>query len=187
MAGRPRRRARLEAAERGELPELPKPSKPLTEMTAAELTAHTAQLRRALRDDEVRRGRRPPRSMREVEIWRATLPGADDQTGRNGAHRETGRSEGPVLVSDATPEDIAKWMADRLEQAGRLRQAVAVAEIAKRFGEQFTYLNDNGNPAIDKRVLKAFRKITGDTAVWQRWGSCWRKRSEGDAAGRKQE
>jgi hypothetical protein len=57
----------------------------------------------------------------------------------------------------------------------------------ERFGEQFTYTNDNGNPAIDKRVLKAFRKITGETVVWNRWGSSWRRRTEGDAAGRKQE
>jgi hypothetical protein len=73
MAGRPRRRARLEAVER-ELSQFPEPSKPVTEMTPDERAAYTAQLRRALRDDEIRRGTRPPRSMREVEIWCETLP-----------------------------------------------------------------------------------------------------------------
>jgi hypothetical protein len=87
MAGRPRRRAR-EAAERGELPEFPKPSKPLTEMTQAERSAYTAQLRRALRDDEVRRGRRPPKSMREFEIWHGALAAKDEETAARIARAE---------------------------------------------------------------------------------------------------
>jgi hypothetical protein len=87
MAGRPKRRARMEA-ERGELPEFPKPSKPLTEMTAAERSAYTAQLRRALRDDEVRQGRRPPRSMREVEIWHQALVAKDEQAAARIARAE---------------------------------------------------------------------------------------------------
>jgi hypothetical protein len=51
-------------------PPMPDPGKPLEEMTTAERTAYFRQLRRTLRDDEVRRGARPPRSMREFEIWR---------------------------------------------------------------------------------------------------------------------
>lgn len=35
-------------------------------------------------------------------------------------------------------------------------------------GPEFIYENDNGNPAIDKRVLRAFRKASGDTVVWDR-------------------
>jgi hypothetical protein len=101
MAGRPRRRARLEAAERGELPEFPEPSKPVAEMTAAERAAYTTALRRALRDDEVRRGRRPPRSMREVEIWRGGQAAPTEQgaariarAGRRQRRPEAGQ-EGP--------------------------------------------------------------------------------------------
>jgi len=73
MAGRPRRRARLEAAEAPQLPEFPEPPKPLTEMTAAERAAYMRQLRRAVHDDEARQGRRPPKTMRETEIWREGL------------------------------------------------------------------------------------------------------------------
>jgi hypothetical protein len=105
MAGRPRRRARLEAAERAKLPEFPTLPKPVTEMTAAERAAYTAQLRRAIRDDEVRRGRRPPRSMHEVEIWRATLPVGDAHSSRTDNQDSPEES---VLVSDATPEEIAQ-------------------------------------------------------------------------------
>jgi hypothetical protein len=51
-------------------PPIEEPEKPLGEMTPTERAAYLAQVRRALRDDEVRRGARPPRSMREIEIWR---------------------------------------------------------------------------------------------------------------------
>ena len=68
-------------------------------------------------------------------------------------------------MSDTTPEAIAQWMLSRLEQSGRLYQAEAVQDIAAKFGDEYTYLNDNGNPAIDRRILRAFRQITGDTAL----------------------
>lgn len=101
--------------------------------------------------------------------------------------RGGGCQEGLAGMSDVTPEVIAQWMVDHLEQQGSLYQTNAVDGIAKTFGDEFTYLNDNGNPAIDKRILRAFRKITGDTVVWERWDFCWRKREAGDAPSRKQE
>ncbi|HEY3772160.1 MAG TPA: hypothetical protein VGL69_04135 [Solirubrobacteraceae bacterium] len=90
-------------------------------------------------------------------------------------------------MNDVTPETIAQWMMSRLEETGRLYQSDAVQEIAEKFGDEYTYTNDNGNPAIDKRILKAFRIITDDTVIWERWDFCWRKREQGDAPGRKQE
>ena len=90
-------------------------------------------------------------------------------------------------MDDVTPEVIAQWMLGQLEQGKRLYQADAASEIAEKFGPEFIYENDNGNPAIDKRVLRAFKKISGDTVVWERWDFCWRKRAETDALGRKQE
>jgi hypothetical protein len=39
-------------------------------MTAAERATYLRKLRRALRDDQVRRGVRVPGTMREMEIWR---------------------------------------------------------------------------------------------------------------------
>jgi hypothetical protein len=92
-------------------------------------------------------------------------------------------------MSDATPAEAAQWMLSRLEESndGRLYQADAAEGIARKFGDEFTYLNDNGNPAIDKRILRAFKQISGDGIVWDRWDFCWRKREPGDAPGRKQE
>jgi hypothetical protein len=90
------------------------------------------------------------------------------------------------MSSDTTPEVVAQWMLDQLERQPELYQALAVSEIAARFGSEFTYTNRNGKLAIDQRVTKAFRKLSGDTVVWDRWAYCWRKRRPGDAASRKQ-
>jgi hypothetical protein len=88
------RRRRPESGERPGLPDLPEPEKPLTEMTAAERNTYTARLGRALRDDEVRRGRRPPRSMREVEIWREGRTVHDEQAAARLARAEPRESGG---------------------------------------------------------------------------------------------
>jgi hypothetical protein len=92
-------------------------------------------------------------------------------------------------MTDAQPRDIARWMLDELEQSktGRLLQSDAVREIERRFGPEFVYKNDNGNPAIDKRILREFRKLTEDTVIWDRWDFAWRHRRQGDKPSRKQE
>jgi hypothetical protein len=90
-------------------------------------------------------------------------------------------------MTDATPQDAAQWMAGELERRGYLEQAYAVAEIERKFGGDFVYQNDNGNPAIDKRIIRAFRKLTEETVIWDRWDFAWRKRRPGDAPSRKQE
>jgi hypothetical protein len=62
-------------------------------------------VRRWLRDDEVRRGKRRPRTHREIEIWRAGLaeryppraePESDDAYGRQDTKR---------LADDETPDE----------------------------------------------------------------------------------
>ena len=86
-----------------------------------------------------------------------------------------------------TPEQIAEWMVEELERRGQyLYQQVVASEIAERFGEEFTYVNQNGNLAIDPRVLAAFRRITEDTVVWERGERMWRKRNDADEPGRRQ-
>jgi hypothetical protein len=47
----------------------PAPVKPLAEMTSEEKQQYARDVRRWLRDGEIRRGRKRPRSMRETEIW----------------------------------------------------------------------------------------------------------------------
>jgi hypothetical protein len=60
-----------------------------------------------------------------------------------------------------------------LENTGQLYQWEAVLEIQSRFGDDFTYLNESGNFAIDRRVLRAFRHLTEDDVVWRRTEGCW--------------
>jgi hypothetical protein len=77
-----------------------------------------------------------------------------------------------------------------LEQIGSrkpLYQEDAAWAISKRFGSTFVYANTNGNPAIAKPVLKAFRELSGESVVWERGERCWRQRRSDDATGRQQD
>jgi hypothetical protein len=60
----------------------------------------------------------------------------------------------------------------------------AVSKIAEKFGKEFTYVNENGNEAIRKDVLSAFRKLTADSIVWGRY---WRTRKQTDKPSRQQD
>jgi hypothetical protein len=65
-----------------------------------------------------------------------------------------------------------------------LHQKHVVYEIRKKFGEEFTHRNRNGNWAIDKDVLAAFREVTDDTVVWEKGARLWRLRRPSDPPGR---
>ena len=91
------------------------------------------------------------------------------------------------MTTAQTPEFVANWMLSQIEKAGDLYQDDAVSEIFDRFGDQFTHENENGNLAIAKPVLAAFRKITKDSVVWERGERRWRKRELSDEPGRQQE
>lgn len=87
----------------------------------------------------------------------------------------------------ATADTVADWMLKELEkQEGVLHQAEAAPQIADLFGERFIYENDSGNACIDKQVLAAFRKLTGDSVVWNRGERLWRRRELGDEPTRQQ-
>jgi len=87
----------------------------------------------------------------------------------------------------SAPGAIAKWMLRELIRAGSLPQATAADRIASKFGEKFTYTNTNGNLAIRKEVLDAFRKLTGDSVVWELGEHTWRRRQSHDHPGRQQD
>ena len=74
-----------------------------------------------------------------------------------------------------------------LEQFGakdELYQDDAAYRIAEKFGNDFVYINDNGNLAIGKPVLREFRKLTEGVAVWERSERRWRRRLPSDLSGR---
>jgi hypothetical protein len=89
--------------------------------------------------------------------------------------------------NSATPEDVAHYLSDLLDEQKYLDQADAVFEVEKKFGRDFVYSNELGNDAIDQKVLDAFKKLTEDTVVWSRSDKQWRHRSPGDTPGRQQE
>jgi hypothetical protein len=55
--------------------------------------------------------------------------------------------------------------AERAGEEGDLYEAGAARGIESEFGEGFVYENQRGNLAIDRKVLRAFRKLTEDTVV----------------------
>jgi hypothetical protein len=85
-----------------------------------------------------------------------------------------------------TAADVARWMVQEVERDGMLYQDEAAATIADKFGEEFTYENDNGNIAIRRDVLAEFRTLTQETVVWERGERLWRKREKFDDKGKRQ-
>ncbi|MDN5078724.1 hypothetical protein PJV89_10805 [Aliarcobacter butzleri] len=70
--------------------------------------------------------------------------------------------------------DVAKYMIDELLSNGLLYQNDVVEDIFSKFGESFTYVNENGNLAISKDVLKGFKKLKQEYNVeWDRTGKYW--------------
>ena len=86
------------------------------------------------------------------------------------------------MSSEPTAKEVAEYMKDQLYQQRYLYQEVIVYDIEAKFGSDFVYTNENGNLAIDPKVLKEFRKITPN-AVWERGERCWRTREKYDQPG----
>lgn len=84
------------------------------------------------------------------------------------------------------PDDVAKWMLDELQREKCLYQETVVYDIESKFGKDFVRLNDNGNLAISRKVLSAFKKLTGDSVIWERAERMWRFREKHDEPGRQQ-
>ena len=93
----------------------------------------------------------------------------------------------PKSSPSTTAADVAQWMLEEIDRVRYLDQEDAVYKIERQFGSEFVYANDAGNPAISKKVLAAFNKLTKETVVWDRSERHWRRRSPYDAPGRMQE
>ena len=75
---------------------------------------------------------------------------------------------------------VAHWMLNQISKKRELYQNEVVYQIEDKFGPQFVYENRLGNAAINREVLKEFRKLTEKTVVWSRDERCWRIRSADD-------
>ena len=75
-----------------------------------------------------------------------------------------------------TAKTVAEWMLKQLDgEETYLYQEVVVYQIRDIYGDEFVYLNENENLAIDKRILKEFRRISEGIVVWDRGEFAWRK------------
>ena len=83
-------------------------------------------------------------------------------------------------MQDQPAKDVAAYMLQRLNEEDILYQEVVVYEIQDTFGDEFVYTNENGNLAIDRRVLAEFRKLTEGQVVWSRRERFWRRREDYD-------
>lgn len=79
---------------------------------------------------------------------------------------------------------IARWMLKEFKLRNYLNQSSAAAYIANHFGMKYVYINQNGNYAIERSILREFRKLTPRNVVWSRSGQYWRLRRPGDPISR---
>lgn len=85
----------------------------------------------------------------------------------------------------ATPREIAEWMLNRFNKSSPMYQRDLIPALIDKFGEEFTYVNWNGNRAINKEILAEFRKLTPTGVVWSASEQMWRKRKDTDPPNRR--
>lgn len=83
-------------------------------------------------------------------------------------------------MTQPTAHDVAAFMLKRLNEDETLYQEEVVYEIQERYGDEFVYDNENGNPAIHRKVLAEFRKLTEGKVVWISTERYWRFAQDSD-------
>lgn len=85
-----------------------------------------------------------------------------------------------------TPQEIAAWMVEQLADRPHLYQN-RVATFVRQQNPDLVYRNKNGNWALAKPILDAFRRATpSDDIIWSRSSQMWRHRKPYDKPGRMQ-
>ncbi len=76
----------------------------------------------------------------------------------------------------STSIEIAGWLVGEIRDRapGRTYQSRIVREMMTKYGPEWSYKNHNGNPAIDKGVLKAFGELKDKFIIWDRSDQSWR-------------
>ncbi len=78
-------------------------------------------------------------------------------------------------MADVNTKDVAQFMLQKLQTNDYLLQEQIVLDIKKEFGEEFVYINENGNPAIAKKVLTVFGKLKKEYDIeWDNHDKSWR-------------
>lgn len=91
-------------------------------------------------------------------------------------------------MSDTDAQAAAQWMLVQItdSRSHELFQSDAADHIKKHFDEYLTYTNANGNLAIGKEALAAFRNLSDGTVIWEHGARYWRLRTERDPEGSRQ-
>ncbi|AIQ44722.1 MULTISPECIES: hypothetical protein [Paenibacillus] len=74
---------------------------------------------------------------------------------------------------EVTAQEVAEWMVKEIRFTGTLHQTAAIEYVKANFGEQFVFVNENGNASLAKDVKKAFRKLHGGRIAWDRDAFLW--------------
>lgn len=82
------------------------------------------------------------------------------------------------------PENAASWMLAEIEREGCLYQDDVVDYLVKRGADDLLWENAEGNLAVGRAVLAAFRRLTEENVVWVRPDRYWRFRVAEDEPGR---
>ena len=53
-------------------------------------------------------------------------------------------------------QQIAQWMVSQIEHNGMMHQSDVIAHVKANFGEQYVFVNENGNESLSKRSKKHF-------------------------------
>jgi hypothetical protein len=81
-------------------------------------------------------------------------------------------------------EKVANWMLTIVERDGCIYQDDVVDHLVKAKREDLLVENADGNQAIGKSVLTAFRLLTESSVVWVKPDRYWRFRVQEDELGR---
>lgn len=77
----------------------------------------------------------------------------------------------------ATHKEVAEWMFGEIGYIN-ISQLWLANEISKVFGNEYIYYTVSGNIAINKDVLKEFRKISKGQIDWDKGSKAWRKKRD---------
>ena len=81
-------------------------------------------------------------------------------------------------------DSVAAWMLAQIEREACIYQDEVVDYLIKAKREDLLIENADGNQAVGKAVLAAFRKLTETTVVWVKPDRYWRLRVPEDELGR---
>jgi len=71
---------------------------------------------------------------------------------------------------------VAEFMISEIIEKGCVYQEYIVYDIQSKFGDEYIYINENGNLAISKKVLNEFKKLKKvDGIEWDKSERCWVK------------